>query len=142
MPRSAPTLYRCFHDRRMTDIRGPAARACPGSTYEGVDAMGRGRQKAKQQKVARQLKYYSPDTDYSALQRELTGSTGSHISAVDDTLENDDEDESADEREAVAVQAAGPHREDDVTRPDAVRPQQVVRLDDAHGRPGEVVLVR
>jgi hypothetical protein len=45
--------------------------ACPGSTYEGVDAMGRGRQKAKQTKVARQLKYFSPDTDYNALQREL-----------------------------------------------------------------------
>ena len=33
--------------------------------------MGRGRQKAKQTKVARELKYYSPNTDYSALQREL-----------------------------------------------------------------------
>jgi hypothetical protein len=45
--------------------------ACLGSTYKGVDAMGRGRQKAKQTKVARELKYYSPNTDYSALQREL-----------------------------------------------------------------------
>jgi len=35
--------------------------------------MGRGRQKAKQTKVARELKYYSPDTDYNALQRELHG---------------------------------------------------------------------
>jgi len=63
--------------------------------------MGRGRQKAKQQKVARQLKYYSPDTDYSALQRELTGSTGSNGNAVDDTLEqqDEDEDESTDEDE-------------------------------------------
>lgn len=33
--------------------------------------MGRGRQKAKQTKVARDLKYYSPPTDLSALQREL-----------------------------------------------------------------------
>lgn len=33
--------------------------------------MGRGRAKAKQTKVARQLKYYSPDTDLSALEREL-----------------------------------------------------------------------
>ena len=33
--------------------------------------MGRGRQKAKQTKVARYLKYYSPPTDLSALQREL-----------------------------------------------------------------------
>lgn len=34
--------------------------------------MGRGRQKAKQTKVARRLKYYSPETDYQALERELT----------------------------------------------------------------------
>lgn len=33
--------------------------------------MGRGRAKAKQTKVARELKYYSPDTDLNALQREL-----------------------------------------------------------------------
>ena len=33
--------------------------------------MGRGRQKAKQMKVARKLKYFSPDTDLNALQREL-----------------------------------------------------------------------
>lgn len=36
--------------------------------------MGRGRQKAKHTKVARELKYFSPDTDYSALERELTNS--------------------------------------------------------------------
>lgn len=33
--------------------------------------MGRGRQKAKNTKVARELKYFSPATDYSALQAEL-----------------------------------------------------------------------
>src|SRR5437764_1134396 len=70
MLREPRTLYRCFHERRMTKIRGPAVGACPGSTYEGVDAMGRGRQKAKQTKVARELKYFSPQTDYDALQRE------------------------------------------------------------------------
>lgn len=35
--------------------------------------MGRGRAKAKQTKVARELKYYSPSTDLTALQRELHG---------------------------------------------------------------------
>jgi Protein of unknown function (DUF3073) len=35
--------------------------------------MGRGRQKAKHTKVARDLKYFSPDTNYGALQQELTG---------------------------------------------------------------------
>jgi len=39
--------------------------------------MGRGRQKAKQTKVARKLKYYTPDTDYRALERELSGSASS-----------------------------------------------------------------
>lgn len=33
--------------------------------------MGRGRQKAKHTKVARELKYFSPDTDLSQLQKEL-----------------------------------------------------------------------
>ena len=36
--------------------------------------MGRGRAKAKQTKVARELKYFSPDTDLSALERELRAS--------------------------------------------------------------------
>lgn len=35
--------------------------------------MGRGRQKAKHTKVARELKYFSPDTNYGALQEELGG---------------------------------------------------------------------
>jgi Protein of unknown function (DUF3073) len=95
----------------MTKLRGPAMCASPGSTYEGVDAMGRGRQKAKQTKVARDLKYYSPNTDYSALQRELAGSpgTGSTGDAVDDTLE-DDEDESADDEDEYADWAPGTGR--------------------------------
>ena len=34
--------------------------------------MGRGRAKAKQTKVARELKYSSPQTDFTQLQRELS----------------------------------------------------------------------
>lgn len=34
--------------------------------------MGRGRAKAKQTKVARELKYHTPSTDFAALERELT----------------------------------------------------------------------
>ncbi|HEY5880962.1 MAG TPA: DUF3073 domain-containing protein, partial [Nakamurella sp.] len=37
--------------------------------------MGRGRQKAKQTKVARELKYHTSSIDVNALQRELTGGT-------------------------------------------------------------------
>lgn len=35
--------------------------------------MGRGRAKAKQTKVARELKYSSPNMDLRSLQQELTG---------------------------------------------------------------------
>ncbi|MHB1171006.1 MAG: DUF3073 domain-containing protein [Lacisediminihabitans sp.] len=50
--------------------------------------MGRGRQKAKHTKVARELKYFSPDTNYNALERELTHAVpGSPV--VDDRLEED-----------------------------------------------------
>jgi hypothetical protein len=48
--------------------------------------MGRGRAKAKQQKVARELKYNSHQTDFAALQRELSGG-----SASDDRIVDDDE---------------------------------------------------
>ena len=41
--------------------------------------MGRGRQKAKQTKVARELKYYSPDTNYHALEQELSGSSRTDV---------------------------------------------------------------
>ncbi len=46
--------------------------------------MGRGRAKAKQTKVARELKYFSPDTDLSALQRELGGSDASPATDQDE----------------------------------------------------------
>ncbi|MGN2641843.1 DUF3073 domain-containing protein [Nocardia takedensis] len=39
--------------------------------------MGRGRAKAKQTKVARELKYSSAPTDFASLQRELSGSPNS-----------------------------------------------------------------
>ncbi|MFD4367236.1 DUF3073 domain-containing protein [Rhodococcus sp. NPDC058521] len=43
--------------------------------------MGRGRAKAKQTKVARELKYSVPTTDFDSLQRELAGgSSSSHRS--------------------------------------------------------------
>ncbi|GAA1767264.1 MAG TPA: DUF3073 domain-containing protein [Tetrasphaera sp.] len=55
--------------------------------------MGRGRAKAKQAKVARDLKYYSPSTDFSALERELHGATQTREPEfVDDTDDDDDDD--------------------------------------------------
>jgi hypothetical protein len=75
-----------------------------GPSTKGGHAMGRGRQKAKATKQARDIKYYSPNTDYTALQRELTGPgsrTKSHFADdpveayvdkyADDLEEDDDE---------------------------------------------------
>jgi len=66
--------------------------------------MGRGRQKAKHTKVARDLKYYSPDTNYSALANELHGGTSApHVSPeVDKWAEYLDEDDDADEESKSA----------------------------------------
>ena len=40
--------------------------------------MGRCRAKAKQTKVARELKYRSVDTDFTSLERELQGESDGH----------------------------------------------------------------
>lgn len=53
--------------------------------------MGRGRQKAKHTKVARDLKYYSPPTDLSALQRELQSKRAESSSDGDDWAEDSDD---------------------------------------------------
>ena len=62
--------------------------------------MGRGRQKAKHTKVARDLKYFSPDTNYGALQEELGGNPRleedlekwSEYITPDDELEGDEQE--------------------------------------------------
>ena len=58
--------------------------------------MGRGRAKAKQTKVARELKYSSPQTDFQRLQQELSG-TGSDES---NELDNDGAEESWDDQDS------------------------------------------
>ena len=60
--------------------------------------MGRGRAKAKQTKVARELKYSSPQTDFERLRQELAGSeatdtddrNGAGGLADDEWLQEDD----------------------------------------------------
>ena len=52
--------------------------------------MGRGRAKAKQTKVARELKYRTLETDLTQLQRELRGDESAPAPADDS---NDDEDD-------------------------------------------------
>ena len=51
--------------------------------------MGRGRAKAKQTKVARELKYREFNTDFSALQRELHGDERDDVRP--DSTDSDDE---------------------------------------------------
>ena len=78
--------------------------------FEGVEPMGRGRAKAKQVKVARQLKYNSGGTDLDRLRTELgVGESGrdnnDHASAeladrysdFDDYDEDEDAEEDEDE---------------------------------------------
>ncbi|HEX5494600.1 MAG TPA: DUF3073 domain-containing protein [Mycobacteriales bacterium] len=55
--------------------------------------MGRGRAKAKQQKVARELKYSSPNTDLTALQRELSGSSSASTGDRDEVHEDEYDDD-------------------------------------------------
>lgn len=55
--------------------------------------MGRGRQKAKNTKVARELKYFSPNTDYSALEAELSQKAGSENEEYVDRWADDDEED-------------------------------------------------
>jgi hypothetical protein len=56
--------------------------------------MGRGRAKAKQTKVARELKYSSPQTDFTRLQRELSGTSADDSNELDgDTDDSWQEDD-------------------------------------------------
>ncbi|KUH80788.1 MULTISPECIES: DUF3073 domain-containing protein [unclassified Mycobacterium] len=56
--------------------------------------MGRGRAKAKQTKVARELKYSSPQTDFERLQRELSGAPDDDMAGTDPVADDwvDDDD--------------------------------------------------
>ena len=57
--------------------------------------MGRGRAKAKQTKVARELKYHSPDINLERLRADISGESGGGPASrdVDDTNDTDDADD-------------------------------------------------
>ncbi|TIC88339.1 DUF3073 domain-containing protein [Nocardioides sp. GY 10113] len=63
--------------------------------------MGRGRAKAKQTKVARDLKYRTHETDFGALARELHGEPGGsdRVDQVDDVDDVDDWSDYVDRRD-------------------------------------------
>lgn len=81
--------------------------------------MGRGRQKAKQQKIARKLKYLTTDTDYDELAKELSEQepgTGSPdpFADMDDQYADKDVDSAADDHASGAAEAAPAAQEDDL----------------------------
>ena len=84
------------HKSHMTDKASEAEIMGPDwlRTFEGVEPMGRGRAKAKQVKVARQLKYKSDDTDLDRLRAEL--GVGADSRDGNSAGEYDDEDEDED----------------------------------------------
>lgn len=55
--------------------------------------MGRGRAKAKQTRVARDLKYSSPNTDLERLQRELSNGSRPSDAISEDSKADDDGDD-------------------------------------------------
>ena len=55
--------------------------------------MGRGRAKAKQTRVARDLKYRSFDTDFTSLERELRGDSYEEPDEAAEESDEDDEDD-------------------------------------------------
>ena len=52
--------------------------------------MGRGRQKAKATKQAREIKYFTPDTDLSALERELAQARGENTESGESDADHED----------------------------------------------------
>ena len=67
--------------------------------------MGRGRQKAKNTKVARELKYFSPNTDLTALQAEL-GTTSDEQEYEDKWADLYPEDNSSDVQSEAEIPQA------------------------------------
>jgi len=62
--------------------------------------MGRGRQKAKHTKVARELKYFSPSTDLTALEKEIGHPSDSENEYVDKWADLYPDDESENEEDS------------------------------------------
>ena len=81
--------------------------------------MGRGRQKAKQQKIARKLKYLTTDTDYDELAKELSEQepgmgSPDPFADIDDQYADKDVDSAADDHASGAAEAAPAMQEDDL----------------------------
>ena len=81
--------------------------------------MGRGRAKAKQTKVARELKYRPTGTDFASLEREMRGSEGDTgggeipdayadlVEEYDDADDGDAADDAADDNDGDGLRKSG-----------------------------------
>lgn len=69
----------------------PARHRADLEMTEGVSLMGRGRQKAKATKQAREIKYFTPNTDLSALERELAQARGEDSESAQESDDYDDD---------------------------------------------------
>ena len=66
--------------------------------------MGRGGQKAKNTKVARELKYFSPDTDLNALEAELSSAKKNDEPDYEDKWADMYQDDQEDEGKSASGQ--------------------------------------
>ena len=83
--------------------------------------MGRGRAKAKQTKVARQLKYNSGGTDLSRLANELGASTSDPVSNQPPNGERFEDDDEEDDPYARYADMYNDEDEDDESGPSSQR---------------------
>lgn len=92
--------------------------------------MGRGRQKAKQQRIARKLKYLTTDTDYDKLAQELAHQDGEEPSAADPFASVDEAEQetsvadevSSEELDEYAQWAAEAAKKAEESKPVAAKP--------------------
>ena len=84
--------------------------------------MGRGRQKAKQTKMARKLKYMTTDTDYNELERELSSRESDAADTADDSIGAANPDHGAQDT-GTGGASTSPNTADSSTAPDSTSPE-------------------
>ena len=93
-PEGGSTAILCVSERMRESQRHKHRGAARLRTFEGVEPMGRGRAKAKQVKVARDLKYNGGGFDPDRLRRELgVGAEARSADHDDPYAEYDGEDD-------------------------------------------------
>src|SRR5256884_9772989 len=100
-------MYRMSHERCLPS--SGARTGLPRNSVRGGRAMGRGRAKAKQTKVARALKYHSPNTDLAALQRELAsnGKSNEEFDPAEYPAADSDAEDGPDEGRVTSLSMEG-----------------------------------